>query len=244
MTYVIDPIRVGSNGELLTRDDSVGLDIDSQAETAEEDDQTTSKAASRSGSIHEEESKDAENQNLPEDKEKSIKETEILATEVTEASLLSNPNSPAPANTTSVGDYKMNDEAQKLAGERKSDDRNGTKITTVEEKNEGDVKWSTYNYYIRAGGWGKFCGVIFFLLTGQLLAIIASFVLALWGDRSTRATLKGKPLTSQQNMDNLNFFALFSMMGVVGLTLRALVLAQHRLGNLIYSYSSSYLILL
>lgn len=241
MTYVIDPIRVGSNGELLTRDDSVGLDIDSQAETAEEDDQTASKAASLSESIHEEESKDAENQQWPEDKEKSFKET--VATELTEVSLLSNPNSPAPANTLSVGDYKMNDEAQKLAGERKSDDRNGTKITTVEEKNEGDVKWSTYSYYIKAGGWGKFCGVIFFLLAGQLLAIIASFVLALWGDRSTRATLKGKPLTSQQNMDNLNVFALFSMMGVVGLTLRALVLAQHRLGNLIYSYSSSNLIL-
>jgi hypothetical protein len=248
MTYVIDPIRVGSNGELITTDDSIGLDIDSQAETAEEDDQTASKAASLSESIHEEESKDAENQQLPEDKEKSFKETVTQATDVTEASLLSNPNSPAPANTTSVGDYKMNDEAQKLAGERKSDDRNGTKITTVEEKNEGDVKWSTYSYYIKAGGWGKFLGVIFFLLMGQLLAIIASFVLALWGDRSTRATLKGKPLTSQQNMDNLNIFALFSMMGVVGLTLRALVLAQHRLGNLFlffllhYSFISHYML--
>ena len=231
MTYVVDPIRLGSNGELLTNDDYIGLDIDSQAETAEEDDQTASKAASLSESIHEEESKDAENQEWPENKEKSSKETETQAPEVTEASLTSNPYSPAPAATTSVGDYKMNDEAQKLAGERKGDDRNGTKITTVEEKNEGDVKWSTYSYYIKAGGWGKFLGVIFFLLMGQALAIIASFTLALWGERSTRATLEGKPLTSQQNMDNLNFFALFSMMGVVGLTLRALVLAQHRLGD-------------
>jgi hypothetical protein len=29
----------------------------------------------------------------------------------------------------------------------------------VEEKNDGDVKWATYSYYIAAGGWGKFMGV-------------------------------------------------------------------------------------
>lgn len=237
MTYVIDPIHLGENGELLMNDkidESIGLDIDSQAETAEEDDHTESKSILTDSAL-EEESKDAENQEWPDDKLKTIKDEETLTTELTDAPVTTDTSAPTtPAALTSVGDYKLNDEAQKLAGERKKDDRDGTKITSVEEKNEGDVKWSTYSYYIRAGGWFKFIGVIFFLLMGQLLAIISSFVLALWGDRSTRATRKGEPLTSAQNMDNLNYFALYSMMGVVGLTLRALVLAQHRLGRYCY----------
>jgi hypothetical protein len=45
-----------------------------------------------------------------------------------------------------------------------------------------------------------------------------------------REAMKGTPLTSEQNTYYLNYFALFSMVGVAGLTLRALVLAQHRLG--------------
>ena len=234
MTYVIDPIHLGANGELLMNDkvdESIGLDIDSQAETAEEDDHTESKSVLTDSAL-EEESKDAENQEWVDDKLKALKDEEKPTTELTDAPSTTDTSSPStPAALISVGDYKLNDEAQKLAGERKKDDRDGTKITSVEEKNEGDVKWSTYSYYIRAGGWFKFIGVIFFLLMGQLLAIISSFVLALWGDRSTRGTLKGEPLTSAQNMENLNYFALYSMMGVVGLTLRALVLAQHRLGR-------------
>ena len=239
MTYVVDPINLGENGELLTNqktDDAIGLDIDSQAETAEEDDHTETKSILTDSAL-EDESKDAESQLWLKDKSKTFKDVETSATELTEVALTTDTSSPTPVAATSVGDYKLNDEAQKLAGERKKDDRDGTKITTIEEKNEGDVKWSTYSYYIKAGGWGKFIGVIFFLLMGQLLAIISSFTLALWGERSTRAILRGKPLTSAQNMDNLNFFALFSMMGVVGLTLRALVLAQHRLGDTISSFA-------
>jgi hypothetical protein len=48
--------------------------------------------------------------------------------------------------------------------------------------------------------------------------------------------MKGTPLTSEQNTYYLNYFALFSMVGVAGLTLRALVLAQHRLGMNIITY--------
>ena len=43
--------------------------------------------------------------------------------------------------------------------------------------------------------------------------------------------MQGKPLSSDENTVYLNYYALYAMMGVVGLTLRALVLAQHRLGT-------------
>ena len=172
-----------------------------------------------------------------EDKDKAadgekLKNKDYVALEMEEVSLTesSDPPSPTPVASTSVGDYALNEGAKKLAGERKVDGRSGTKITTIEEKNDGDVKWRTYSYYIKAGGWGKFAGVVFFLIMGQLLGIISSFWLAFWGEVSSRELLKGKPLTSDQNTVYLNYFALYSMMGVVGLTLRALVLAQHRLG--------------
>jgi hypothetical protein len=86
----------------------------------------------------------------------------------------------------SVFTFKLDETATKAADERNKDVRKGTKITTVEEKNDGDVKWATYSYYIAAGGWGKFMGVIFFLLMGQLLAIISNFWLAFWGEVATR----------------------------------------------------------
>ena len=57
-----------------------------------------------------------------------------------------------------VADYELSADAKKLAVERKEDGREGTKITSIEEKNVGDVKWHTYSYYIKAGGWGKFLG--------------------------------------------------------------------------------------
>ena len=207
MTSVVNAVVVDLSGRRITSEDSVsstlGLDIDG-----------------------EEHKDDAAKVEKP-------KNMDYVALEMEEVSLTetSDPPSPAPAVSTSVGDYALNDGAKKLAGERKVDGRSGTKITTVEEKNDGDVKWRTYSYYIAAGGWGKFAGVVFFLIMGQLLGIISSFWLAHWGEVNTRESLKGKPLTSDQNTVYLNFFALYSMMGVVGLTLRALVLAQHRLGT-------------
>ena len=207
MTSVVNAVVVDLSGRRITSEDSVsstvGLDVDGEEHTD-----------------------DAAKVEKP-------KNMDYVALEMEEVSLTetSDPPSPAPAVSTSVGDYALNDGAKKLAGERKVDGRSGTKITTVEEKNDGDVKWRTYSYYIAAGGWGKFAGVVFFLIMGQLLGIISSFWLAHWGEVNTRESLKGKPLTSDQNTVYLNFFALYSMMGVVGLTLRALVLAQHRLGT-------------
>jgi ABC-type multidrug transport system fused ATPase/permease subunit len=207
MTSIVNAVVVDLSERRITSEDSVsstiGLDVDGEEHT---DDATIVEKP---------------------------KNMDYVAVEMEEVSLTetSDPPSPAPAVSTSVGDYALNDGAKKLAGERKVDGRSGTKITTVEEKNDGDVKWRTYSYYIAAGGWGKFAGVVFFLIMGQLLGIISSFWLAHWGEVNTRESLKGKPLTSDQNTVYLNFFALYSMMGVVGLTLRALVLAQHRLGT-------------
>ena len=86
--------------------------------------------------------------------------------------------------------------------------------------------WPTYSYYIKAGGLGKFFAVIFFICLYQALVVVASYWLAYWGTVDTRSNFKGTPLTSEQNVYFLNYYALYTMMGVIALTVRAVTLAQ------------------
>ena len=243
MTPIVNAAIVNFSVKVTNADSAVGLDIDGQDGDVTQTDTTDREGDAETDRIipAEEEQKDSDERHSPSQQlgelDQRVSYTVVQPDDASLTEKSSDPPSPSatavkpslPA--TSVGDYAMSAEAEKTAGERKNDGREGTKITTVEEKGEGDVKWKTYSYYINAGGWGKFAGVVFFLLMGQLLAIVSSFWLAFWGEVATREAKKGKSLTSEENTWYLNQFALFSMMGVAGLTLRALVLAQHRLGE-------------
>mmetsp|Transcript_13658 Transcript_13658/g.13206 ORF Transcript_13658/g.13206 Transcript_13658/m.13206 type:complete len:1517 (+) Transcript_13658:272-4822(+) len=131
--------------------------------------------------------------------------------------------------SSKMGDY--NTSKDKDATARKADKREGTKLVTLEEKFEGDVQYSTYKYYIKAGGYFKFLGVVFFMCLSQALSVVANYWLAFWGTVSTRELVNGQPLTVERNTYFLNFYALFTVMGVVALTVRAVVLAEHRMGT-------------
>jgi ATP-binding cassette, subfamily C (CFTR/MRP), member 1 len=104
-------------------------------------------------------------------------------------------------------------------------------LTTIEEKAVGDVMWCTYSYYIKAGGLGKFFMVMLFICLYQALTVVASYWLAYWGTVDNRSKRNGNPLTSEENTYYLNYYALYTMMGVIALTVRAITLAQHRLGT-------------
>lgn len=130
-----------------------------------------------------------------------------------------------------MGSYVLSKEATADANARKADSRAATKITTIEEKAEGDVMWPTYSYYIKAGGLGKFYLIMFFICLYQALVVVASYWLAYWGTVDTRSKFNGTPLTSEQNVYFLDYYALYTIMGVIALTVRAVTLAQHRLGT-------------
>jgi ATP-binding cassette, subfamily C (CFTR/MRP), member 1 len=104
-------------------------------------------------------------------------------------------------------------------------------LTTIEEKAEGDVKWSTYSYYIKAGGIFKFFNIMIFICLYQALTVVASYWLAYWGTVDSRGIRNGVPLSPNENVYYLNYYALYTMMGVIALTVRAITLAQHRLGT-------------
>ena len=112
-----------------------------------------------------------------------------------------------------------------------SNEKPVTSMISAEEKAVGSVMWCTYNYYIKAGGVGNFLMVLISISLSQALTVVASYWLAYWGTLDYRAMRDGVPLTSDENMYYLDYYALYTTMGVVALTLRAIALAQHRLGT-------------
>ena len=136
-----------------------------------------------------------------------------------------------PHKAGSIGHFKLSKEATDAGNARKALVREGTTLTTIEEKAEGDVMWPTYSYYIKAGGLGKFCLIMLFICLYQALVVVASYWLAYWGTVNTRSALNGNPLTIDENVYFLDYYALYTMMGVVALTVRSVALAQHRLGT-------------
>jgi ABC-type multidrug transport system fused ATPase/permease subunit len=59
---------------------------------------------------------------------------------------------------------------------------------------------------------------------------MSGFWLALWAQRSFAAQVSGNPFSHQEEYRYLGIYALFGMLGILGLTGRALLIAIHRLG--------------
>jgi ATP-binding cassette subfamily C (CFTR/MRP) protein 1 len=116
------------------------------------------------------------------------------------------------------------------ASNRKLDSRSST-ITTVEEKNEGDVKLELYSYYIRAGGILLFLGLVIFMMATQLFQVLSLYWLSYWGQESNQAEQNGDSLSANQNLSYLNIFAVLSVLSLVCYLLRSIFLANHRLGT-------------
>lgn len=106
----------------------------------------------------------------------------------------------------------------------------GEKLVSIEEREEGSVAGSAYILYAKAGGlcvWFTALGV---QGIGRASEIGASFWLSYWAADALNATLSGHPHTDAQTHFFLGLYAVFGLVGVLGLTIRSLALAQHRLG--------------
>lgn len=106
-----------------------------------------------------------------------------------------------------------------------------TKIMTLEEKQQGDVPWSAYSFYFKAGGILFFLGAVMFAAGSQVLALLGAFWLAHWGTIANNELMKGRPLDSNENVNYLNIYALYAMLGVAALTIRSLLIVHLRLGT-------------
>uniref|UniRef100_A0A7S2SAV0 ATP-dependent transporter ycf16 n=1 Tax=Eucampia antarctica TaxID=49252 RepID=A0A7S2SAV0_9STRA len=107
--------------------------------------------------------------------------------------------------------------------------KKGTELTTKEERAEGSVDGHAYVHYANAGGWLYFVAMFAIQALGRGAEISAAFWLAYWAKKTMEAKNSDAPLTNTETFYYLNYYALFSLLGVAGLTVRAFLMAVHRL---------------
>jgi len=107
--------------------------------------------------------------------------------------------------------------------------KKGTELTSKEERAEGSVDGHAYLHYAKAGGMFYFVGMFVIQALGRGAEIGSAFWLAYWAKKGVEASNSGAPLTNSETFYYLNYYALFSMLGVLGLTFRSLMMSVHRL---------------
>eukprot|EP00546_Thalassionema_frauenfeldii_P010811 CAMPEP_0178930692 /NCGR_PEP_ID=MMETSP0786-20121207/21420_1 /TAXON_ID=186022 /ORGANISM="Thalassionema frauenfeldii, Strain CCMP 1798" /LENGTH=1417 /DNA_ID=CAMNT_0020607335 /DNA_START=51 /DNA_END=4304 /DNA_ORIENTATION=- len=103
----------------------------------------------------------------------------------------------------------------------------GKKLVSEEEREEGSVAGSAYIHYARAGGWIYASATIIIQGLGRAAEIMSSFWLSTW---AFQALNQGGTMTASETNYYLGIYAAFGLLGVLGLTLRSIAMAIHRLG--------------
>ena len=107
--------------------------------------------------------------------------------------------------------------------------KSGKKLTSTEEREEGNVAGSAYSRYAEAGGYGVALMAICVSGVGRTLEVLAPFWLAFWAEEAGEASDRGDPHSQGETYWYMSIYAVFGLAGVLCLTLRAIVIAVHRL---------------
>lgn len=134
----------------------------------------------------------------------------------------------AATNESKIG-YDVESNAKNPANDVTKE--SNTKLMTVEEQKLGDVELKTYLYYIRVGGFIYFFGVVIFMIMGQFFQVASMFWLQYWGTVTVRRENRNDELSSAENIQFLNYYAMLSCLFLVAYVMRSLFLAEHRLGT-------------
>ena len=107
--------------------------------------------------------------------------------------------------------------------------KNGENLTTKEEREEGAVSGKAYVQYARSGGNFIFWTMFLVQGLGRAAEILSAFWLAHWARKAVEAEFISGGLTAKETTWYLNIYAAFGILGVLCLTLRAILMANHRL---------------
>jgi len=119
---------------------------------------------------------------------------------------------------------------EKVSDEKKAAlKKSGKKLVSDEEKQEGNVAGSAYSHYAAAGGWGVAMAAVVVSGIGRASEVGTSFWLAYWSKQSLQASQDGDPHDASDTNRYMGIYALLGVAGVLCLTLRAIVIAIHRL---------------
>ena len=107
--------------------------------------------------------------------------------------------------------------------------QSGKTLVKEEEREEGSVAGSAYTHYAQAGGY--FVAAMTFIIQGlgKGCELGSSFWLAYWAEESFAAAARGEPHSKGTTNFYLGIYALFGLLGVLGLTFRSILIAIHRL---------------
>ena len=98
----------------------------------------------------------------------------------------------------------------------------------VEERNVGSVPLEAYKYYARSGHWVWVILAIFTMMLGRAMEVVGTFWLSGWAEDTLDAKDSGG-LTNKEVSYYLTIYAVLNISGVLGLCLRSLCIANHRL---------------
>jgi ATP-binding cassette subfamily C (CFTR/MRP) protein 1 len=119
---------------------------------------------------------------------------------------------------------------EKLSDEKKAQlKQSGKSLVMDEERGVGDIDTSAYVMYARAGGVWVIALIVLVTAIGRAAEICSGFWLAFWAEQNAAALEQGGLSNSQTNY-YIGIYAVLGIVGVFGLTVRAILIAVHRLG--------------
>mmetsp|Transcript_25114 Transcript_25114/g.35376 ORF Transcript_25114/g.35376 Transcript_25114/m.35376 type:complete len:1428 (+) Transcript_25114:125-4408(+) len=105
----------------------------------------------------------------------------------------------------------------------------GEKLITKEEREEGSVDGSAYIKYARAGGMVYVVLSLLMQGMGRGFDIVSSFWLSKWAEDAFGRQMVEDELSTSETTYYVGMYALWGILGISGLTLRAVIMALHRL---------------
>ena len=136
----------------------------------------------------------------------------------------------AVSSSSATASQKKTDEQAAKADVRHKDTRSSN-LTSAEERNLGNVAFNVYTQYIAAGGASFFLAGLAFQIFSQVFQNLSSFWLAAWGAQAISDERGGMKMTTETSVWYLNFYAMLAMLTLSCVFIRAIIMAQHRLGT-------------
>jgi ABC-type Fe3+/spermidine/putrescine transport system ATPase subunit len=109
---------------------------------------------------------------------------------------------------------RVEDSDEKKESMRKS----GIKLTSDEEKEEGNVAGSAYLNYARAGGYLAALSVLAAALLGRGSDVAGAFWLSNWAEEGSKKTSDGRVMSDEDTRFYLGIYATFALSALLGIT--------------------------
>lgn len=135
------------------------------------------------------------------------------------------------ASSSSVSASQKKADEQVAKADVRHKDTRSSNLTSTEERNLGNVAFNVYTQYVAAGGMPFFIAGMSFQIFSQVFQNLGSFWLATWGAQAISDEKGGQRMTTETSVWYLNYYAMLALLTLACVFIRAIIMAQHRLGT-------------